>query len=186
MKKILLSGATLGCVVVLAGCFPKSLPKEVSPEYIISAKQLSEKVKSQPESFIFFYTHWCGASKMRLETQMEPLNQLVKDSVLAANVILIAGDTKIPLSEVQGFRDQGMECYYYQNPGDNPIANRWAIKGLINDWLPQNNLESIEGFQYGIPVLIYLNDKMEVLNPTRNNVGFSRIMDLLEEAGKVE
>lgn len=186
IKKIINWVVALGGTLFLVYYLAMPAAAEVPDEYVITEQQLTTLVADQPNSFVFFFTDWCPWSKKRMAEQMIPLDSVIKEQELPYKVIFIASDVQVPLAQVKEQRAKGMEVYYLKRPGSNGFVNRWAIKDFVDSWLPDNNFQPIQQFQFAIPVLMYVNNQMEIIDPEQNSVAGSKVHQLLKQHGVIE
>lgn len=137
---------------------------DVEAEYVLSQEELKELLANNDQTLVLFYTEWCGAAQHLIKTSYLPLNDSIRAQGLDLQIIMLAGDEKVPLDTLNKHRDLGIKSYYIERPGANPLFNRMAIKSYINELFPDNKLERIQKTQYGIPVELWISADLEFLN----------------------
>jgi thiol-disulfide isomerase/thioredoxin len=154
---------------------------DVSSDYVISGDSLKQMLKQKDESLVLFWTDWCGASKYRIENYYKPLIEKIKSDKLDLQLILLASDANISTDDIDKLRELGILCYYIERPGNNAILNRMSIKKFINKTFPDNEVQRIKKFQYGIPVELWVNRDLKILNDTEHGKSYTYVSKLLEE-----
>lgn len=177
--KNLLFQTLIFITILLSSCGSKL---DVPSEYVLSEEALREKLGQQDTNLVLFWTDWCAASKHRIETTYKPLvEQLEKDS-LDLQLILLAADENVSIEHLVELRELGLKCYYIENPGNNAIFNRMAIKSYINDAFPNNKVEKINKFQFGIPVELLITKELEIVNARESSKSISFTHKILMES----
>ena len=177
IKKTIYSICIVSLVAItLSSCTSKI---NVPQEYIITKESLKDSLSVENESIVFFWTGWCGGSKMQLQNHYLPLADSIKSQDLDVKLLLIASDENIPLTEVQQYREKGISVFYLERPGTNPIANRMAIKKFINKSFPDNNFTHLDKFGFGIPVSMLIDKDLNIVNEKEYNKSFTYVLELL-------
>jgi|GEM_PF-6880812 len=176
ITKLFLTLLIVLLVLLAASCSKLNVPDE----YIIRESALLDSLGNNNRSLVLFYTDWCGAADHRIENYYKPLQEKINNGELDLKLILLASDVNIPISEVDEFRELGMECFYIDDPGGSAFINRMSIKSYINELFPDNEVERISSFQYGIPVELLVTDKLEIVNEKETVKSWEYIKEVLE------
>mgnify|MGYP000930977089 CR=1 FL=1 len=164
-------------VISLLSCAGKL---DVPDKYIISETALRDSLSKNNNTVVLFFTEWCSASQDRLKNTYRPLNDSIKKNNLDLDIILLASDENVSLEQVEEYRKLGISTFYIQKPGANTIMNRMAIKSFINEAFPENEIERITKFQYGIPVELLFNKELEIVNEKDYNKSYELISSILK------
>ncbi len=167
--------------VISTSCAPKL---NVPSEYIISGVSLKDSLKQNDKNLVLFWTDWCGASKHRIERYYKPLSDKIKKDDLDLDLILLASDANITLEDMDKFRNLGISCYFIDRPGGNAILNRMSIKRFINNTFPDNQIDKLTKFQYGIPVELLITKNLEIINEKETKKSSEFIFEILNLANK--
>ena len=154
---------------------------DMPQEYILTEEALKENLKQHDTNLVMFWTDWCGASKHRLETVYKSLVKQLESDSLNVQLILLAADQNVTVEQIIELRELGLNCYYIDRPGDNAILNRMRIKSYINNAFPDNKVEKINKFQFGIPVELLITKELEIVNALEYSKSAAFIEEIIKK-----
>ena len=153
--------------ILLSACTD---PMDVDPQWIINPNELKIITQEHKRTYVLFWTDWCSGSKLTRDHLFIPFADTIHRSGLDMAVILIAADENIPLDTIKKQRDRGLNAFYLQAPGGSPFLHRRAIKNFIQEALPGNDLETVSGMFFPIPVKLVIDQDQKILNRSSREV----------------
>lgn len=161
---------------ILTSCSSKL---DVDSKYIINQEALKDSLKQKEKTLVLFWTNWCGASKQTIKDHYLPMMDSIKRNNLDLKLILLASDENIKVETIEEQRALGISAFYIEKPGGIAILNRMSIKDFINDVFPDNEMEHISKFQFGIPVELLINKELDLINEKDENLSFEYKVKIL-------
>lgn len=164
---------------VLSSC--NSDDASENPE-VITQSQLEEHIESKDLTLVFFYTSWCGASSYMYEEFVLPYHKSIQEHNANAQIIMIAGDDAVTKEKVREIENEGILSYRLNNAGTLPPKNRYKIRKFTEKAFPNQEVESIQGFSFGIPATLLINKKGEILNTKEATDFYGILRDYIESS----